>query len=136
MIKPEGMHYQGEIRDYIGRHLSIGAIRRVTPSLPDWVLDELYDDLTPELRRATRAAFDGPVELGLVHGNDAIAQLLMLVGEKTSPAECHPDSIRHRFGIPEPVILEGVPYFRNAVHRPKTPEEAMTHIELFRRLPM
>lgn len=97
-------------------------------------MDELYEDLTDDLRHATRIALGNPVELGLVHGEDAVMKLLRLAGEKTAPAECHPDSIRYRFGVHEPMLVGSARYFLNAIHRPKTPAEATLHIDLFRRL--
>lgn len=132
MIKPEAMARREEIRGYIGQHLTLGDIKTV--QLPDWVMDELYDDLTDDLHRATRIALSNPVELGLVHGENAIGKLLRLAGEKTAPGECHPESIRYRFGVREPMIVGSARYFLNAIHRPKTPSEAALHINLFRRL--
>lgn len=132
MIKPEAMSRREHVRRLIGRNLTIGQTKTIR--LPDWALDELYDDLTEDLRRATRVALEDPVELGLVYGEDAIMRLLELAGDKTSPRECHPDSIRYQFGIREPMIIGGARYFLNAIHRPKTPDEAVTHVALFRRL--
>lgn len=132
MIKPEAMPHREEIRERIGHHLTLGETKMMR--LPDWAMNELYDDLTEDLRRATRVTLENPVELGLVHGEDAIMRLLELAGDKTSPRECHPDSIRYQFGIRDPMVVGGARYFLNAIHRPKTLEEAATHIALFRRL--
>jgi len=132
MIKPEAMPYREEIREYISCHLTLGEMKVVR--LPDWAIDELYNDLTIELYRATLIALYGFVELGLVHGKDAVSRLFWLAGEKTNPRECHPDSIRYRFGIREPMITGSARYFLNAIHRPKTQAEAAAHIGLFRKL--
>lgn len=132
IIKPEAMPHCEEIRRLIGLHLTLGKTKLV--QLPDWALDELYGDLTEDLRQATRIAMHSPVELGLVHGEGAIMKLLQLAGEHTSPAACHPHSIRYRFGVKEPMIVGSASYFLNAIHRPKTLEEATLHVELFSRL--
>ncbi len=126
------MHRRHEIREEIAYHLEIGEIKLVR--LPDWALEELYGELSDVLRKATREAFDKPVELGMVHGTDAIAKLLWLAGDKTAPGECHPDSLRYRFGIKEPMLTGETPYFFNALHRPKTLDEAWRHLHLFWRL--
>jgi nucleoside diphosphate kinase len=132
MIKPEAMFHREDVRKLIGHYLNLGEMK--TMRLPDWAMDELYDDLTEDLRRATRVALENPVELGLVHGEDAVMRLLQLAGDKTSPRECHPDSIRYRFGIREPMVVGSARYFLNAIHRPKTSDEAAAHIALFHRL--
>lgn len=132
MIKPEAMLRREEIREHISHHLTLGETK--TMRLPDWAMNELYDDLTEDLRCATRVALESPVELGLVHGEDAIMRLLELAGDKTDPRECRPGSIRYQFGIRDPMVVGGARYFLNAIHRPKTPDEAAMHIALFRRL--
>lgn len=132
MIKPEAMMRREEIRACISRRLVLSEVK--TMRLPDWALDELYDDLTVELRSATRIALTDSVELGLVSGEDAITELLQLAGENTSPSECHPDSIRYRFGVHQPMMLGGATYFLNAIHRPKSSAEAAAHIALFGKL--
>jgi nucleoside diphosphate kinase len=132
MIKPEAMSRREEIREYIGRHLALGEVKTV--QLPNWAIEELYDDLTDDLRHATRIALSSPVELGLVHGKGAVLKLLQLAGEKTAPEECYPESIRYRFGVHEPMIVGSARYFLNAIHRPKTPSEAALHVDLFGRL--
>lgn len=132
MIKPEAMLRREEIRECISRHLTLGEVK--TMRLPDWALNKLYDDLTEDLQRATRIALEEEVELGLVHGEEAVMRLLYVAGETTNPSECRPDSIRYRFGIREPMVVRGARYFLNAIHRPKTPDEAAVHIALFRRL--
>lgn len=132
MIKPEAMDSRDEIRDLIRRDLAITAIK--TLRLPQWVIRELYDDLNDNLRIATDIALRGTVELGVVEGEDAIATMLDIAGDKTNPSECTPDSIRFRFGVHLPLIVNGTPYYLNALHRPKSAEEARTHVAIVHRL--
>ncbi|HEU5122136.1 MAG TPA: nucleoside-diphosphate kinase [Candidatus Saccharimonadales bacterium] len=133
MIKPEAMVHQEEIRTLISAHLTLGE--RKTVVLPEWVMQEFYADLSADLQRATCMAFNaGPVELGLVHGHDAINVLKWLSGDKTSPQDCRPGSIRYRFGVKEPVVVGGARYFLNAIHRPMDEAEAVAHIKIFNML--
>jgi hypothetical protein len=132
MIKPEAMAFNHEIRGHIERSLAVVAIKPLL--LPSWAIDVLYDDLTDELRSATNTALSEPVELGLVQGDDAVRKMLEIAGENTKPSECHPDSLRYRYGIWKPVMLSGTQYYKNAIHRPKTDDEAALHIDLFGRL--
>ena len=133
MIKPEAMVYREEIRTLIGGHLALGKCKTVV--LPEWVMQEFYTDLSEDLQQATCIAFSaGPVELGLVHGHDAISVLKWLAGDKTDPKDCRPESIRYRFGVKEPVVIGGARYFLNAIHRPTDEVEAVAHIEIFNKL--
>lgn len=133
MIKPEAMVHQEKIRTLISGHLALGE--RKTVVLPEWVMQEFYADLSEDLQRATCIAFSaGPVELGLVHGHDAIGVLRRLAGDKTDPKDCQPESIRYRFGVKEPVAVGGARYFLNAIHRPIDEAEAVAHIKIFNKL--
>lgn len=132
MIKPEAMPFNGEIREHIGHSLAIVAIKSML--LPSWAIDVLYGDLAGNLRIAANIALDGIIELGLVQGDDAVQKLLEIAGKFTKPSDCHPNSLRYIYGVWEPMKLGEAEYYKNAIHRPRTDEEAILHINLFAKL--
>lgn len=132
MIKPEAMNSRNEIRDRIKNELAVVAIKTIL--LPSWVIDELYTDLNDSLRNATNIALSDPVELGIVQGDHAVERLLDIAGKNTKPSECHSTTIRYQYGKWDPILVGGVAYYMNAIHRPKNDEEANAHISLFDRI--
>ncbi len=132
MIKPEAMHARTEIRRILGCDLQLGE--NVTTVLPDDVLDEFYPDITEPQRTLALALFDTPVEIGLVHGPDAINLLLRITGHETAPDLCDPHSIRYRFGVRKPIPCGGGVLYKNAIHRPRDRVEAADQLRLVRRI--
>lgn len=132
MIKPEAMESRDEIRELIGRHLAITAMK--TLRLPRQAIRELYADLDGDLWTATDSALRNPVELGVVEGEDAIEVMLELAGSETDPSKCDPNSIRFKYGTHLPTMINDTPYYPNAIHRPKSSAEAVAHVSLVYRL--
>lgn len=128
MIKPEAMSHRHEIRSMIAKHLDLGARSELV--LPVVALDALYPDLSTELRAMTHEMFRAHVEIGLVHGPNAIAMLLDIAGHHTAPHLCEPDTVRHRFGRWTPSLCGGATYYHNGIHRPKDATEARQHVAL------
>jgi nucleoside diphosphate kinase len=75
-----------------------------------------------------------PCEVAEVTGENAVGRLLKLCGHDTDPSKCDTNTVRGRFGIRQAQIVGSAFYFKNAIHRPKTEEEACRDLSLFRKL--
>jgi len=64
--------------------------------------------------------------IGAVKGKNAVQRLVEISGSETDPAKCLPNTIRHRFGNHRLGYVH-----ENAIHRPKTDEEALDQFKLF-----
>ena len=101
--------------------------------IPTAMLDLLYTDLTPDLRRATQLFMGcASCEIGEVRGQNAVDILLLVCGQFTDPSKCDSKSVRGRFGVRQAEKVGNAVYFKNAIHRPKTVQEAHRDLELFR----
>lgn len=129
IVKPEAMRHRHDIRSVLARHLEIGAW--TTTVLPSEVLDAIYPDVSGDLRVMSHKAFKEQVEVGIVHGPNAIRTLLRIAGHETAPHLCSPNTIRHRFGRWAPsTCADGSLFYHNGIHRPKDAVEAVRHVEL------
>jgi nucleoside diphosphate kinase len=129
MIKPEAMHARRQIRFSIQQQqLSFGGIRTLV--LPVELFDAFYPDFTEQLRTFALDFFRTQVEIGLVHGPDAVVRLHQIAGLETAPHLCHPHTIRYRFGIHTPRQFGLNPYYLNGIHRPKDRSEADEQLNL------
>ncbi len=92
----------------------------------------LYPDLTPELWKATREHLLGAeVTVVLLGGEPGIIERFAdYTGREVEPAKCAEHTVRYRFGSRTKLPGGGV-YWENAIHRPKTKEEAERDIKLF-----
>lgn len=131
IIKPEAMQLRAEIRNLIvdsGLHI----VRAVEVIIPTSTLAALYINLSSDLLVATRL-FMGrePCEIGEVSGDDAVNRLIRVCGHSIDPNQCDPQTIRGRFGVREAERVGAAFYFRNAIHRPKTEEEAQRDLMIF-----
>lgn len=133
IIKPEAMASRSKIRTMIERAGPVISEAKILV-LPEWTLKKLYADLSEDLWNATCLAFVSLVEIGLVTGENAVADLLNIAGTETAPAECDPSSIRFRFGRKDPFVIGKMKYYANAIHRPKNKREAKRDVRTFHQL--
>ena len=131
VIKPEAMPVRDKIRKLIV-HTGLKIVRTVEVVIPAATLDLLYTDLSPDLRRATQL-FMGrePCEIGEVSGENAVKLLLAACGDSTDPSQCDRQTIRAIFGVRQAEHVGNAAYFKNAIHRPKTVEEAHRDLLVF-----
>jgi nucleoside diphosphate kinase len=130
IIKPEAVKYSEKIRDSIC-DLGLKIVSNKLIKLPIDLVSKLYVDSPKMIIEATKHfMFNDYCEVGLVMGVDAIFKLKEKCGYSTNPAECENLTIRKVFGNPIPRHFNGVIYFQNAIHCPKTREEAKKDIEL------
>ena len=102
---------------------------------PEFLLKALYPSITEELWLLTlKYMTNGQSEMGLVEGEAAIQQMLIISGAFTEPSLCDPSSIRGRYGIREPERIGTAVYYRNAFHRSYDQAEANRDINLYAKL--
>lgn len=138
VIKPDAFIHRGEI---VKRLESSGLyiVQRTVKELnEEFVVGKMYgaDDLPKPIAEATKRHFlGGPSEIVLVKGDDVVHKLLNLVGLKTNPALCDPETVRFIYGDHIPEELEGgLKYYKNAAHRPTNVREAQEDLDKFRDL--
>jgi nucleoside diphosphate kinase len=134
IIKPHGLVFLEEVRTMIeGVGLIISESKRLV--MPRWALDIIYSDLPERYRSAVFKPFvDTFVEAGLVVGKNAINSLLQIAGTEIDPVDCAPESIRFKFGGQKPLMIDGVRYYENIIHRSRNREEAGKDVEVFHML--
>ena len=131
IIKPEAMHVRAKIRNLITES-GLRIVRAVEIIIPASSLNSLYTDLNSDLRKATQLFMGNePCEIGEVAGENAVNLLLAVCGHSTDPSQCTPKSVRGLFGIRQAESVGSAIYFKNAIHRPKTEEEARRDFGLF-----
>lgn len=137
IIKPEALPHRQEIRLMIAE-ANLAITHSAVALLPEWVLVELYPDLARERNELWIATLEHLLnqecEIGIIEGENAMKKLLNLCGEETSPVACRVGTIRARFGEPIPLPAGERFYWRNAIHRPKTQEEAANDLLVANRL--
>jgi nucleoside diphosphate kinase len=133
-IKPHGLIFQKEVRATIkAGGLTITENKNLV--LPNWALEIIYSDLHEKYRDAIFQTFKNThIEVGLVIGENAISRLLQITGTERDPVDCAPDSIRSKFGGREPLLINGVRYYTNIIHRSRDKIEAEKDIEVFQKL--
>lgn len=131
IIKPEAISFCKEIREIIvSQHLKIENSKQLI--LHPGVIENIYIDCSEEIVKATKHFICNQIsEVGIVSGDGAVEKLFAICGEKTNPFLCEDGTIRKLFGIKEPQYFNGTYYYRNAIHRPKTNDEAEKNILLF-----
>ena len=128
------MVYRVEIRRIINS-AGLKVVRTGVAAIQTTLLDELYGDLTADLRKAVHLFMgSGVSEVGEVKGDRAVERLLAVRGESIDPAMCGPDTVRGRFGFKKPELVGQASYFRNAIHCPRTNAEAERNLQLFAKL--
>ena len=134
IIKPHGLIFREEVREMIeSEDLTISEVKRVV--VPRWALEIIYSDLPERYRNSVFKPFvNTPVEIGLVVGKDAVNTLLRITGTEIDPVNCSPESIRFKFGARKPIMIDGVIYYKNIIHRPRNREEARHDVEVFHML--
>ncbi len=134
IIKPHGLMFRKEVRAIIeASGLIIAESKNLI--LPDWALKIIYSDLSEKYRDVVFQPLTGAfVEAGLVTGEDAVDRLLQITGTKLDPVDCAPNSIRFRFGRQKPLMINGVRYYINIIHRSRNKIEAKKDIEVFHTL--
>lgn len=134
MIKPHGLVFHDKVKKMIENGgLSIPETKKLI--MPHWALEIVYSDLPERYRNAVFKPYvNAYVETGLVVGRDAINTLLQITGTELSPTDCAPESIRFKLGTPEPLMIDGVRYYKNVIHRSRNSAEAKKDIEVFRML--
>lgn len=134
IIKPHGLVFLEEIRAMIeGGGLIISESKNLI--MPRWALEIIYSDLPKRYRNAVFKPFvDEFVEAGLVVGKDAINTLLQITGTELDPVDCSSESIRFKFGWRKPLMIDGVRYYKNIIHRSKNRAEAKRDVKVFRML--
>ncbi len=132
MIKPHGLIFLKEVRAMIeDSDLFISESNRLI--MPLWALEIIYSDL-PERYRSSifKPTVGALVEAGLVVGENAINKLLQITGTELDPVGCAPESIRFKFGEKKPLMIDGVRYYKNVIHRSRNETEAKNDIKVFR----
>ena len=123
------MHWRSEIRRMIQGHLKLVARRKIVLRRAN--IDLLYPNLHQNILRLTEICMSGKtVEVGLVEGSQAVDRLLRLAGNKVAPQQCRPGTLRHTFGVRQPVVFRNTRYYRNALHRAGSLQEVRTQARL------
>lgn len=131
MIKPHGLVFLEEVKEMIRNGgLTITETKKLV--MPHWALEIIYSDLPERYRSAVFKPYvNAYVEVGLAIGKDAINTLLQLAGTELNPTDCGPESIRFKLGEPEPLMIDGVIFYKNIIHRSRNGEEAKKDIKVF-----
>lgn len=134
IIKPHGLVFLEEVKAMIeGGGLIISEVERIV--MPRWALEVIYSDLPEKYRDSVFKPFvNAFVEVGLVVGRDAVNTLLQIAGTEIDPVDCAPESIRFKFGARKPIMIDGVRYYKNIIHRSRNREEAKQDVKVFRML--
>jgi nucleoside diphosphate kinase len=138
VIKPDAFKNRENIIKML-KGCGLHIVKRTPAQLSEgFVVNEMYggDKLPKPLAEATARHFlSGPSEVVIVQGDNVIAKLLNLVGLKTNPKLCDKETIRYIYGdhVPEK-LAGGLEYYRNAAHRPTSPDEAQKDLKKFKDL--
>lgn len=134
IIKPHGLVFLEEVLAIIeGGGLIISESKRLV--MPHWALEIIYSDLPERYRSAVFKPFvDTFVQAGLVVGKNAIDTLLQIAGTEIDPVDCAPESIRSKFGGRKPLMIDGVRYYENIIHRSRNRGEAGKDVKVFHML--
>jgi nucleoside diphosphate kinase len=135
VIKPDAFPFRDAIVERVGESGLSVVSRNVKELTERFVVGAMYDPKeipAPVIEATKRHMLSGPSEIVLVKGDDAVRKLLAMVGVKTNPALCDPDSIRYIYGNHVPEELgEGLQYYRNAAHRSRDAAEAEKDLKNF-----
>jgi nucleoside diphosphate kinase len=135
VIKPDAFLFRDAIVEKL-KNSGLYIVKRNSIKLPsEFVVGEMYgkDQLPKPVEEATLKHFEsGESEIILVEGEDVARKLLEMVGLKTNPALCDPETLRFVYGshIPEE-LGDGLKYYRNAAHRSTNDEEVKEDLEKF-----
>jgi len=130
IIKPEAISFSKEIHEIlIFEGLQIIKFRQ--DYLSAIIIERLYFDCPPNIIEATKHFMLNKIcEVGIVSGFDAVNLLFEICGTETNPANCKDGTIRKLFGFHDFKYYNGIRYFQNSIHRPKTKHEALKDIQL------
>lgn len=128
IIKPEAFQFRKEVREIIySSDLNIIVFKAII--IPPSLIDSLYSDCTKEMIATTKYFICNKLcEVGIVSGNNAVKKLLKICGLDPDPNKCEGGTIRYIYGIKQVYYYEGIAYFKNGIHRPKTTKEMKRNI--------
>ena len=139
MIRPFGMPFRLTIRRRMqSAGLSIVASRRL--KIPRWAFEKIYprDKYASAPQevwwRRMILTTGGISEMGILEGEDAVARLVQIVGERPDPADCTHGTIRRDFGASSVENFDGFAFHLRTMHRPENEEEAAHDLPIFLRL--
>ncbi|HME86789.1 MAG TPA: nucleoside-diphosphate kinase [Candidatus Nanoarchaeia archaeon] len=136
IIKPDAFQHRDKICDMIREAGLIVSMGKITV-IPKGIIDELYGHVPENVKVALRHYMCQDLsELLLINGEDAIARLVKVRGEKSDSALCEEGTVRKLYGSPTIQVDEKTKYFPNALHCPMTPEEAKAQLPLFDKVSM
>lgn len=137
MIKPDAF----DSRDFIVKKLEESGLyvvkRKATKLTEDFMDKNIITDKFPKsITEAQKKHYlSDNSEIILLKGEDVVRKLLKVIGLNTDPGLCDEDTIRSRFGMHIPVLLdEDLKYFFNAIHRPKDEQERKSDLNKFKPL--
>jgi len=118
IIKPEALAKRKEIVDLLNNHSNLIVVESKCIKLKESDIDKIYfDDLdTPLLNAIKKHLVNKSVEAGVVKGRDAVIALRQACGTEADPKLCKKNTIRYKFGLPNPVWYNGQKFFLNAIH--------------------
>lgn len=128
-IKPEAMDQSNLIVSIISRRFHV--TRRKHIILRRREIECIYDGVPKDILIATIKVFSGrKLIVCTVIGQSSLDRLRVLCGTSVDPRKCRPSSLRARFGVKSPYVICGSKYFRNAIHRSISAQEAHQQISL------
>lgn len=118
IIKPEAFAVRKEIVNILNRRSNLTVVETKIIRLTEEDIDVIYlDDIGTPLLKAIKKHLSGKyVEAGIVEGFNAVIELRRICGDCADPNLCEKNTIRHKFGLPEPVQYCNQKFFLNAVH--------------------
>lgn len=135
IIKPEGMEYSSQIHDIFKKN-GLRVLSYKTIKFTEKIVDHLYDNLDPPVRRAVHKMLVGEsCEIGIVEGKGAPRVLREICGTETDPSLCRDGTIRKSFGNENGIPLSGgYVYYINIIHRAKNKRELKSDLRLILKL--
>lgn len=132
MIKPDSYIYKKQIlEELIKSDFQLEYVKEVI--LNKEFLAQLYSSETDEIIKMLNIEyFSGKLAtIGIAAGKNAKERLLKKCGEIYDPNMCDKDTIRYKYsGIRKPIILNGYPFYINAIHR-SLPQDSEKEIEIY-----
>lgn len=130
VIKPEAMRHRDAILQMIV-DAGFQIIGRASMILPDAAIACFYPQLDDDLLAASMKYLrDGPCEIGIVEGPNAIRDLLNLRGGAVNPSECAKSTVRYRYGLRAAEPAGPSVYYRNGFHCARDHTEARIALSL------
>lgn len=132
IIKPEAFSERGKIKEFMESHSNLKVISSRIMVLQDDDVCALYlDDIGTDLQTAAKRHLVGrQVEAGIVEGENAIEEFLLLCGKYPDNKLCDDNTIRKVFGKEEIIMYGDTTYFLNAIHK-SSRKEAESSVKWF-----